>query len=105
MRTNSWFPCGGHFLPYTMPIKLDLGRKRKSLFPNTRGNNVKKQKGDNFLYIKKEIIDYINDDTSCNDSTRLILLNESNKYKALYKLAKKTLTVPATASPVERIFS
>lgn len=69
----------------TTPTRLT--RKRKGLFPNTRGNNVKKQKGDNFSYIKKEIIDYIKDDTSCNDSTRLILLNESNKYKALHKLA------------------
>ena len=55
--------------------------------------------------MKDEIIDYINDDTCDDDSNRLILLNQPNKYKSLNKLAKKILTVPATSSPGERIFS
>jgi hypothetical protein len=66
---------------------------------------MKKPKLDNFAFIKKEIIDYINDDTSDDDSNRFILLNQPDKYKSLHKLAKKILTVPATSSPVERIFS
>ena len=37
-------------------------------------------------------------------STR-VLLNYSNKYKSLHKLAKKTLTVLVTSFAVERIFS
>jgi hypothetical protein len=77
-----------------------LARKRKSLFPNTERKNMKKQKIDNFAFIKKEINDYIDD-----DSNRFILLNQSDKYKLLNKLAKKILTVPATSSAVERIFS
>ena len=55
--------------------------------------------------MKDEIIDYINDDACDDDSNRLILLNQPNKYKSLNKLTKKILTVPATSSPVERIFS
>ena len=70
----------------------------------TKNNQQQKQKLDHFRYIKHEIIGYINDDACNDDSNRLILLNQSNKYK-LNKLAKKILTVPATSSPVERIFS
>ena len=55
--------------------------------------------------MKDEIIDYINDDACDDGSNRLIPLNQPNKYESLNKLAKKILTVPATSSPVERIFS
>jgi len=82
-----------------------LARKRKSLFPNTERKNMKKQKIDNFAFIKKEINDYINDDTSDDDSNRFILLNQSDEYKLLNKLAEKILTVPAISSAVKRIFS
>jgi hypothetical protein len=91
--------------PSASTTPTQLTRKRKSLFPNTERKNMKKPKLDNFAFIKKEIIDYINDDTSDDDSNRFILLNQPDKYKSLHKLAKKILTVPATSSPVERIFS
>ena len=81
-------------------------RKRKIIFPNTQHKiHEKKLKVDHFRYMKDEIIDYINDDTCDDDSNRLILLNQPNKYKSLNKLAKKILTVPATSSSGERIFS
>ena len=77
--------------------------KRKSLFSNIERKNVKKQKVDNFASIKDEINIYLNDDDS--NSNRYILIDESIKYKALNQLAKKIFTVPATSSPVERVFS
>ena len=77
--------------------------KRKSLFSHIDRKNIKKQKVDNFAFIKDEITSYLNDDDS--DSNRFILINQSIKYKTLNQLAKKVLTVPATSSPVERIFS
>ena len=55
--------------------------------------------------MKDEVIDYINDDACDDDSNRLILLNQSNKYKSLNKLTKKILIVPALPSPEERTFS
>jgi hypothetical protein len=61
---------------------------------------MKKQKLDHFGFIKDEINNYLID-----DSNRFILLDESNRYKSLQKLVKKILSVPATSSPVERIFS
>jgi hypothetical protein len=78
--------------------------KRKSLFANIERKNIKKQKVDNFAFIKDEIINYLND-TDDNDSNRFIVINESIKYKTLNQLARKILSVPATSSPVERIFS
>jgi hypothetical protein len=76
--------------------------KRKSLFSNIERKNIKKQKVDNFAFIKDEINNYLNDD---NDSNRFILIDQSIKFKTLNQLAKKVFTVPATSSPVERIFS
>ena len=52
----------------------------------------------------KLLINYVNDDACDDDSNRLILLNQPNKYKSLNKLAEKILTVPATPSLAERIF-
>ena len=46
--------------------------------------------------MKDGMIDYINDDACDDDSNRLILLNQPNKYKSLNKLTKKILIVPAT---------
>ncbi|CAF1482350.1 unnamed protein product [Rotaria magnacalcarata] len=77
--------------------------KRKSLFSNIERKNIKKQKLDNLAFIKDEINIYLNDDD--NDSNRFILIDQSIKYKALNYLAKKVFTVPATSSPVERVFS
>jgi hypothetical protein len=76
--------------------------KRKSLFSNIERKNIKKQKVDNFAFIKDEINNYLNDD---NDSNRFILIDQSIKYKTLNQLARKVFTVPATSSPVERNFS
>ncbi|CAF3089987.1 unnamed protein product [Rotaria socialis] len=76
--------------------------KRKSLFSNIEQKNVKKQKIDNFASIKDEINTYLNDDDS--NSNRFILIDQSIKYKALNQLSKKIFTVPATSSPVERVF-
>ncbi|CAF2045875.1 unnamed protein product [Rotaria magnacalcarata] len=77
--------------------------KRKSLFSNIEQKNVNKQKIDNFARIKDEINIFLNDDDS--NSNRFILIDQSIKYKALNQLSKKIFTVPATSSPVERVFS
>ncbi|CAF4691208.1 unnamed protein product, partial [Rotaria socialis] len=77
--------------------------KRKSIFSNIERKNIKKQKLDNLAFIKDEINIYLNDDES--DSNRFILIDQSIKHKALNYLAKKVFTVPATSSPVERVFS
>ncbi|CAF3800478.1 unnamed protein product [Rotaria socialis] len=77
--------------------------KRKSLFSNIERKNIKKQKLDNLAFIKDEINIYLNGDES--DLNRFILIDQSIKYKALNYLAKKVFTVPATSSPVERVFS
>ena len=90
--------------PSSATTPTRIARKTKSLFSNIERRNTKKPKIDNFSFIKDEINNYINDDTSA-DSDRFILLSQTNKYKSLQKLAKKILSVPATSSPVERIFS
>ncbi|CAF1208960.1 unnamed protein product [Rotaria sp. Silwood1] len=69
--------------------------KRKSLFSYTNRKNIKKQKVDNFAYIKDKITSYLNDDDE-SDSQKFILINQSIKYKTLNQLARKVLTVPAT---------
>ncbi len=69
--------------------------KRKSLFSNIERKNIKKQKVDNFAFIKDEINNYLNDDD--NDSNRFILIDQSIIYKTLNQLARKVFTVPATS--------
>ncbi|CAF1494749.1 unnamed protein product [Adineta ricciae] len=81
-----------------------LGRKRKSLFSNIENKNSKKQKVEQFGFIKDEINNYLNDD-SIDESNRFALLYQSHKYPSLHSLSLKVLTVPATSSPVERVFS
>ncbi|CAF1511795.1 unnamed protein product [Adineta ricciae] len=76
--------------------------KRKSLFSNIEQKTNKRQKTDAFSFIRDEISIYLHDD---DDSDRLLLINQANKFKTLTKLATKILSVPATSAPVERIFS
>ncbi|CAF4468159.1 unnamed protein product, partial [Rotaria sp. Silwood2] len=49
--------------------------KRKSFFSNIESKVVKKQKSDNFAFIKEEIKNYLNDDD--NDPDRFTLLHQS----------------------------
>ncbi len=86
----------------TTPTRLTS--KRKSLFSNLERKNIKKQKVNCFSSIKEEINNYLDDD-SIDDTNRFLLMTEPSKYKSLTKLAQKVLTVPATSSAVERIFS
>mgnify|MGYP002474366779 CR=1 FL=1 len=80
------------------------GRKRKSLFSNIENKNSKKKKVEHFGFIKDEINNYFIDD-SIDESNRFALLYESDKYPSLHSLSLKVLTVPATSSPVEQVFS
>ncbi|CAF1279770.1 unnamed protein product [Adineta ricciae] len=74
--------------------------KRKQLFGNIV-HETKRTKSDPFSNIKDEILRYLNDDIT----DPMILINSTNIYPTLSKLAMKILSIPATSAPVERVFS
>ena len=72
-------------------------------FSNIERKNTKKKKIDPLAFLKEEINDYLNDDKT--DSYRFLLANQSKEYKSLHQPGKEIFdTVPATSSPVERVF-
>lgn len=85
----------------TAPLPLKSTPKRKSLFSSIENKTMKKVKLDAFQFIKTEISNYLND----NESNCFILIEKCREYKSLTVLAVKILSVPATSSHVERIFS
>ena len=89
-------------IPVTTITTTRLTPKRKRLFSNIEQKDNKETKIDMFGFIEDEILNYI---THEDDSDRFILINQSSKFKALSRLVTKVLTVPATSSPIERIFS
>ncbi|CAF4311026.1 unnamed protein product, partial [Rotaria sp. Silwood2] len=80
-----------------------LTPKRKSLFSNIERKNIKKQKIDNFAFIKDEITNYLNEDD--NDSNRFILINEPIKYKCYAASSPDELSgIPNSPAPDQRCF-
>ncbi|CAF1530910.1 unnamed protein product [Adineta ricciae] len=74
------------------------GKKRKTLFHYIECKTTKK-KVDNFGFLKDQILSYLHGDDTDSFFTKSI------EYKILNKLGKKALTVPATSSSVERVYS
>jgi len=78
------------------PLCRTLSRKTKNkiIFFVHRNKSSMESHSDNYFV-----------DDSIDESNRFALLYESDKYPSLHSLSLKVLTVPATSSPVEQVFS
>ncbi|CAF2832828.1 unnamed protein product [Rotaria sp. Silwood2] len=83
------------------PASTPTTPKRKCLFANLENKVIKNTTSDPFSYITDEISKYFND----NDVDPMLLLKSSYIYPILSKFALKILSIPATSTLVERVFS
>ncbi len=70
--------------------------------PHSIPENITKQKGDSFAFMKDGIMNCLNDDTD-DDSNRFFPISDSNKYRSLNKLVGKITIVSITSSSIKGI--